>query len=130
MSKHLFWLKIWLVFCFGLFCIYIMFRLFEYFRQGLWIKKIKKSHLLIKRSGKFNKKYGEKVSYSEFQEFINKVDFGPLPERPAWFELFECEKIVFFEIPWGEVYCKCNDDYEYNELIKIVDNKFQESQET
>lgn len=119
MISIFFWLKIWMFFCLGLFCIYLIFRFFEYIDQILWIKEIKKKHLLIKKHKKFRKKYGEKVSYIKFKEIIEKMDFKSLAERPAWFELFEHEKIVFFEIPWGEIYCECTND-EYNELIQDI----------
>jgi len=122
MISNLFWLKMWILFCLSLFCVYLIFRFFEHIQQVLWIKEIEKKQLLIKRNKKFKKKYGEKVSYANFKDIIKKLDFKCLAERPAWFELFEQEKVIFFEIPWGEMYCECTND-EYKELIQNIRNR-------
>lgn len=123
MGQYSLTLKLWLISCFSLFCIYLLIKFIEFITGILWVKEIKKKHLLIRRNKKFNKKYGNKVLYSEFREIINAANFKELAERPAWFELFDNEKIVFFEIPWGEVYCECN-NAQYSVLVRDIENKF------
>lgn len=89
----------------------------------VWRRKIKKNHLLIKRYGKFNKKYVNKIQCNEMENLIYTSDFNNLIKRPAWFELFDDDKIIYFEIPWGEVYCQ-GSFQEYENLIEIIEHKF------
>lgn len=122
MEIHLFWFKNWLFFCIGLFLLYFLIKFFEQTTERKWISEIKKKHLVIERNYKFKKRDLNKISCSEMESIVSDSDFKKLAERPAWFELFEKEKIVFFEVPWGEVYCECHDT-EYNELVGYIRKK-------
>lgn len=120
-----YWLKNWLVFCSSLFVVYIIYRIFVWFIGIMWIRKIRKKNLIIRKSGKFNKNYKNKISYSKMKEIINGTDFRGIAERPAWFELFDAEKILFFAVPWGEIYCECTED-QYKELIEVVKKRLRQ----
>jgi len=61
----------------------------------------------------------------EFKRFNNKANLTTFPEIKKY--LFDClriilipkEKIVKLDIPWGELYCTCNEE-EWSELYKIL----------
>lgn len=128
MDIRLVWLLNWLFFCLCLLFLYFFLKFFVWLNDIKWVKKTKEKHLLIERSCKFNKKHVNKISCSKMKENISNSDFKKLAIRPAWFELFEKEKIVFFEVPWGEVYCECSEN-DYNELVDYLKKKVEESRQ-
>lgn len=123
MNSKISWLIYWLFFCLGLFVVYLFLNILDKFRENRWKRFIRESHLLIKKRGKFNKKYCNKIQITEMKDMIDVVNFNDLIARTAWFELFDEERILFFEIPWGEVYCQGSVE-EYAELIKQIEHKF------
>ncbi len=124
MDLRLIWFKKLLLLSLIFFLLYSILKFVERLRGIIWIKKIKHNHLLIKRYNKFNKRHANKISFNEIKKVIDDSDFTKLAERPAWFELFEEDKIISFEIPWGEVYCECIDNEEYRKLSDYIEKKF------
>lgn len=97
--------------------------IYQSYLMGVGRKKKKRSLIIIKKSKRFNSKQTNKVSPDKFKEYINGIDIKYLQERPGWFELYEDEKIVFLNVPWGEAYCQCNAD-EYKELTSYIYTKY------
>jgi len=83
----------------------------------------KNSTLVITKINKFNLKYKNECSAAKIKEYINAIQIKYWQERPGWVELYENEKIVFLNIPWGESYCHCNAE-EYKELTEFIYEKF------
>jgi hypothetical protein len=84
--------------------------------------------IIVKKSKRFDPERRNKVSPDKLREYINSLPANAkyLQVRHACFELYEDEKIIFLNHPWGESYCQCNVD-EYKELASFICTRYKQS---
>ena len=82
------------------------------------------TELMLQRTRKFDTKMKNRVSVETLKEYAEKLDPQWLKTRLGWIELYDQERIVFLNVPWGESYCQCDEDASYKELIETLRNKF------